>query len=153
MDRWVRVLEDLVRIPFTNISFGLDVILGLAPVVGDVAGLLCGLPLLFAGVRRRVGWVVLMVMSLNVLLDAVVGSIPVLGDLFDIAWKSHRKNFQLLKDPGSLPAVLSEARMKLGALIGIVGLLLAMLVGLLIFAVRAWIFLLEWSWTVGGVGA
>lgn len=148
MDRWVGILEDLIRIPFTNIRFGLDVILGLVPVVGDFAGLLCGLPLLVVGMRRRLGWVVLLVMSLNVLLDAVMGSIPVLGDLFDIAWKSHRKNLQLLKHPASLPVVLGEARMKLGALIGIVGLLLAMLVGLLVFAVRAWILLLEWSWTL-----
>ena len=118
------------------------------PVAGDFAGLLCGVPLLVAGIRRRVGWIVLLIMSLNVLLDAVMGSIPLLGDLFDIAWRSHRKNLQLLKDPGSLPAVLGEARMKLGALIGIVGLLMALLVGLLFFAVRAWIFLLEWSWTV-----
>jgi len=92
--------------------------------------------------------VVLLVMGLNVLLDAVMGSVPVLGDLFDIAWKSHRKNLQLLKDPGSLPAVVGEAKTKLGALIGIVALLLALLAGLLVFAIRAWIFLLEWSWTV-----
>jgi hypothetical protein len=148
MENWVRILEDLVRIPFTDIRFGLDVILGMAPVVGDFAGLLCGLPLLVAGIRRRVSFPVLLVMTLNVLLDAVMGSIPLLGDLFDVAWKSHRKNLQLLQNPRSLPLVLSEARIKLGALIGIVALLMVLLAGLLVFAIRTWIYLLGWSWVV-----
>jgi hypothetical protein len=148
VENWVRILEDLVRIPFTNIRFGLDVILGLAPIVGDFAGALCGLPLLVAGLRRRLPLRVLLMMTVNVLLDAVMGSLPVLGDLFDIAWKSHRKNLQLLQDPSSLSQVLGEAKMKMGALIGIVGLLLVALAGLLVFAVWAWISLLEWSWGV-----
>ena len=152
MEGWVRILEDLVRIPFTNIRFGLDVILGLAPIVGDFAGALCGLPLLIAGLRRRLPLTVLLMMTVNVLLDAVMGSIPLLGDLFDIAWKSHRKNLQLLSNPASLSQVLGEAKVKIGALVGIVALLVVLLGGLLVFAVWAWIYLLEWSWGVGGVG-
>ena len=148
VESWVGILEDLVRIPFTNIRFGLDVILGLVPVVGDFAGLLCGLPLLVVALRRRLALKVLLVMTLNVLLDAVMGSIPVIGDVFDIAWKSHRKNLQLLQNPTALPQVLGEARAKIGALIGIVLLLVVLLAGLLFFAVRAWIHLMEWTWMV-----
>jgi hypothetical protein len=147
-ERWVELLDDAFRVPLTNIRFGLDVILGLVPVVGDVAGLLCGLPLVLAGLRRRVPYSVLLVMILNILVDAVVGSIPVLGNVFDIAWRAHRKNLQLLREPSSLPLVLREARWKLGALIGIVVLLALLLLGLLLFTMKLLLLALEWGWTV-----
>jgi hypothetical protein len=147
-ERWVEVLDDVFRIPCTNIRFGLDVILGLVPVVGDVAGLVCGVPVLVSGLRRRVPVSVLLVMTLNVLLDAVVGSIPVLGNVFDIAWRAHRKNLQLVREPSSLPLVLREVRWKLGALIGIVVLLAVLLAGLLLFTVRFMLLAREWVWTV-----
>ena len=148
MVQWVRILEDLIRIPFTNVRFGLDVILGVVPVIGDFAGLLCGLPLLVAAVRRRLPLAVVAVMSLNVLLDAVIGSIPLLGDVFDLAWKSHRKNLRLLQSPSSLPEVLQEARWKLGAILGIVVLLAVLLVALLFSSLRLWTLLLQWGWTL-----
>lgn len=142
----MHVLEDLVRIPFTEIRFGLDVILGLVPVIGDFAGLVCGLPLLIVGLRRRLHFPVLLMMTANVLLDAVMGSIPLLGDFFDVAWKSHRKNLKLLQNPEALPEIVREARWKLGALVGVVVLLAVMLVGLLAFAARFAAFAMEWSW-------
>lgn len=144
----MELLDDVFRIPGTNIRFGLDAVLGLVPVVGDFAGLLCGVPLLFSGLRRRVPASVLLVMTLNVLVDAVLGSIPVLGNVFDIAWRAHRKNLQLLREPSSLPLVVREARWKLGALIGIVVLLAVLLAGLLLFTVRFLLLARDWAWTV-----
>ena len=139
-----------MRIPGTEIRFGLDVILGLVPVVGDFAGMLCGLPLLVAGIRKRLRFPVLLMMTANVLLDAVMGSIPLVGDIFDIAWKSHRKNLTLLRQPEFLPDIMREASWKLGALVGIVGLLAIMLGGLLIFAVRIVAIGLDWGWRIPG---
>lgn len=132
-ERWIRILDDLVRIPGTRLSFGLDVILGLLPVVGDFAGLLCGIPLVVAGVRRGLPFRVVLVMVANLLTDAVVGSVPVLGNLFDLVWKAHRKNLVLLESPEAVSDVLREARWKLGVLVGIVFVLLVALVYLLVF--------------------
>ena len=122
--RWTNVLASAVRIPLTRITFGLDVILGLVPILGDFAGLLCGVPILVVAVKRRIPFVVILAMVANVLLDAVVGSIPVLGNLFDLFWKSHQKNLQLLQHPGSLATVMREAWWKLAGLVAVVALLL-----------------------------
>lgn len=142
MRRWIEILEDLVRIPFTRLTFGLDVVLGIVPVVGDFAGLICGLPILATAVRRRLPFRVLLVMLANVLLDAVVGSVPVLGNVFDLLWKAHRRNLQLLESPGELSTVLREARGRLAALAAVVFLLLLALVGLMVGVVWLYIRLL-----------
>jgi hypothetical protein len=131
LERWIEILEDLVRIPFTRITFGLDVVLGLLPVIGDFAGLLCGIPLVAAAIKRRLPFRVVLVMLANVLVDAVFGSVPVLGNLFDLLWKAHRKNLELLKHPDALADVLREARGKLAALVAIVSILAIALVFLL----------------------
>jgi hypothetical protein len=144
MERWTYLLDDFVRLPFTRFSFGLDVILGLLPVIGDFAGLLCGLPLLGAAIYRRRPIAVVLFMLLNVLIDAVMGSIPVAGDVFDIAWKSHRKNLRLLKNPERLPEVLREAWWKLAGLAGIVILLIVFLISLLVMVLDAYVGLLGW---------
>lgn len=134
LERWIDLLEDLVRIPGTRLSFGLDVLLGLLPVAGDLAGLLCGLPLVVIAVKRRLPFTVVLVMLVNLLVDAVVGAVPLAGNLFDLLWKAHRKNLVLLRRPEELGAVLREARWKAAALVAAVVLLSAALVSMLLFA-------------------
>lgn len=110
------ILEEAVPVPGTKYRFGLDFVLGLVPGLGDVAGMLLGLPILATGLRRRLGWRVLLVMSANVLIDAVGGFVPVLGNVFDFFWKGHSKNLRLLEDPGEVAAIVKEAGWKLAAL-------------------------------------
>jgi hypothetical protein len=75
----------------------LDPILGFVlPGAGDVATMLFGLYVLITAVRRRVPAVVLARMILNVGIDALVGAVPVLGDVFDVVFKAHRRNAELL---------------------------------------------------------
>ena len=139
LERWIRILDDLVRIPGTRLSLGLDVVLGLLPVVGDFAGLLCGAPIHVEAVRRRLPFRVVLLMVANLLVDAVFGSVPLLGNIFDMLWKAHRKNLLLLRSPESIPEVLREARWTLAALAAIVLLLAAGLAFLLVyFAWLAW---------------
>lgn len=133
--RWTNLLDSAVRIPFTRITFGLDVILGLVPILGDFAGLLCGLPVLWVAIKRRLPFTILLAMTANALLDAVVGSIPVLGNLFDLFWKAHQKNLQLLQEPESLSAVLKEAWWKLAGLMAVVLLLLVLAIYLVVVLV------------------
>lgn len=131
LERWIYALDELIRIPGTRLSFGIDVLLGLLPVVGDFAGLLCGVPVLVAAVRRRLPFAVLLMMAANLLIDAVVGVVPLLGNVFDLVWKAHSKNLRLLGRPEELADVLREARWKLLALAGLVAALAAVLLFLL----------------------
>lgn len=135
-----------MRIPLTRVTFGLDFILGIVPVVGDFAGLLCGVPIVLVAVQKRRPAVVILAMAANALLDAVVGSIPVLGNLFDLFWKAHQKNLLLLQEPESLTAVLRDAWWKFAGLVAVVVLLLVLSVYLVVvllwwlqrFAMAGW---------------
>jgi hypothetical protein len=78
---------------------GLDPILGLLlPGVGDVAGTLAGLYPVIVAVRRRLPALVIARMLLNLAIDALVGLVPIAGDLFDLGWKANRRNVALLRD-------------------------------------------------------
>jgi hypothetical protein len=95
--RWAGLLDSAFRVPGTQIRFGLDPILGLFPGIGDLATPILAVVILVHGARVRVPKIVLARMVLNALIDFVVGAIPVLGDLFDFAWKSNDWNLALLE--------------------------------------------------------
>ena len=93
-----RLMDTAVHIPGTNIRFGADSIMGLLPVVGDAGGALIGL--IIVNEARRLGLPnhKLARMLYNLGIDAAVGTVPVLGDVFDLYFKSHRRNVQLILD-------------------------------------------------------
>lgn len=91
-----RLLDDRFRIPGTGIRFGLDSILGLIPGIGDAATFLLSLYPIHVAWRAGVPAGALARMVLNVGLDLGIGSIPILGDLFDLFWKSNRRNLDIL---------------------------------------------------------
>lgn len=94
----VRVMDEAITIPGTNIRIGLDGILGLvAPALGDVLLASSGLLLIVYGFFSGVPGVVLLRMAINVAIDALFGSIPLVGDLFDFRFKSNRKNVDLIE--------------------------------------------------------
>lgn len=90
------LLDDFIRIPGTSIRFGLDGIIGLIPGIGDVAGGVASAILILAAWARGVPKVVLLRMVANVGVEVLVGSVPILGDMFDIAWRANRRNYALL---------------------------------------------------------
>jgi hypothetical protein len=90
------LLDEAFRIPGTSIRFGLDGILGLVPGLGDVLAGLLSLIIPIAAWIRGVPYVTLVRMTTNVAVGVLVGSIPLFGDIFDIAWKANRRNYQLL---------------------------------------------------------
>jgi hypothetical protein len=92
-----RLLDRAFRIPGTNITFGADAILGLIPGGGDIAGAVFSGWLILLGSRMGLPRHVLMRMVANVAIDTVGGSVPVLGDLFDVAWKSNTRNLKMLE--------------------------------------------------------
>jgi len=91
------VLDDLVRIPGTRRRVGLDPVLGLVPWLGDWMPLLASLDLIVSAARRGAGPAVLLRMLGHVGVDALVGTIPLVGDLFDLGWKANRRNLAILE--------------------------------------------------------
>ena len=90
------LLDEAFRIPGTPIRFGLDGIIGLVPGIGDVLAGLLSLVIPLAAWIRGVPYVTLVRMAANLAIGVLVGSVPVVGDIFDIAWKANRRNYLLL---------------------------------------------------------
>lgn len=92
-----RLLDTAIRVPGTNIRFGLDAVLGLIPGLGDVSGAALSGYIVIAAARLGVPRAVLGQMLLNLGVDTVVGTIPLLGDLFDVGFKANVRNTALLE--------------------------------------------------------
>jgi hypothetical protein len=101
-----RILDSAVGIPGTRFRVGLDAILGLIPGGGDVAAAALSGYIVLTAARRGVPRAVLARMLLNVLVDTAVGSVPVLGDLFDVAYKANMRNVELLERHDRDPATV-----------------------------------------------
>lgn len=102
--RWteVRRLADLLdsrfRIPGTQQTFGVDAIVGVIPGIGDAVGLVAASVVVSRAVALGArGWT-LANMLLTMALDATVGSVPVLGTVFDVVYKANTRNVRLLED-------------------------------------------------------
>lgn len=97
-------MDSAFEIPGLKLRFGVDSILGLLPGVGDLVTSFVSMYILQEAQRRGVSRVTLTRMSVNVLIDLLIGSIPLLGDVFDVIWKSNQKNVALLIQHESAPA-------------------------------------------------
>jgi len=92
------ILDNRFRIPGTDIRFGLDFLIGLVPYAGDIISFLLSGGLVLAMVRHGASGMVVAKMLGNIVLDTTVGSIPIIGDLFDLQYKSNRRNYLLLQE-------------------------------------------------------
>jgi hypothetical protein len=93
-----RILDDAIPIPGTDYRIGIDPIAGAAPIAGDVVTGALSLYIVAESARLGVSYDTLVKMLLNVSVDVGGGSIPVLGTVFDAAWKSNKRNMRLLLD-------------------------------------------------------
>jgi hypothetical protein len=105
LDYIAALLDDIFRIPGTKIRFGLDALIGWIPGIGDAMTGIASFLIVFASWRRGVPKITLVRMIANVLLETMIGAIPVAGDIFHIVWKANRRNYRLLirekEQPGS----------------------------------------------------
>ncbi len=92
-DLWDRAFG----IPGTKWRLGLESLVGLLPVGGDVVGLGISIYILWQVVQFNLPKTILLRMVFNIAVDALVGAVPILGDLFDITWKANTKNVNLLE--------------------------------------------------------
>jgi len=91
------LLDSAFVVPGTSYRVGLDPIVGLLPWIGDLASPLFTIALLWQARDVRVPKVVLGRMIVNAGIDAIIGTIPIAGDLFDFGWKSNQRNMVLLE--------------------------------------------------------
>lgn len=132
-----RFLDEAVRIPGTGVRVGLDAIIGLVPGVGDVAGAALSGYVVLAAARLGAPPSVLLVMLFNVAVDAGIGSIPAIGDLFDVVWKANMRNAALLdRHLGAPGATRVASSWTIAAVVGSMLLLLAGVVALSVVVLR-----------------
>lgn len=140
LDRLSWLLDDLFRIPVLGWRVGLDALVGLIPGVGDTATTVASLYVLGSAVRYQVPKVTLLRMGLNLGIDYALGSLPLVGDVFDAWWKSNQKNVALLRERATVSA--SEARQGRISDWLFVGFIMILLVALAIGAAVVSIYLL-----------
>jgi len=93
-----RLLDNAFVIPGTGYRFGLDALIGLVPGLGDAVSAVFSSYIVLQASRLGAPKAVVSRMIANIAIDTVVGWVPILGDLFDVAWKSNVKNMALLEE-------------------------------------------------------
>lgn len=96
LDQLATILDDIFQVPGTKLRFGLDALLGLIPGLGDILSSLMSFLIVFAAWQRGLPQVTLARMMVNIAIDTLLGSFPIVGDAFDVVWKSNRMNYNLL---------------------------------------------------------
>ncbi|MGB9956639.1 DUF4112 domain-containing protein [Haloferax prahovense] len=122
-------LDEAFEVPGTNYRVGLDPILGLVPGIGDATASALSAYILVEAAMLGVPRATLARMLGNVVLDATVGSLPLVGDVFDAAWKANARNVRLLEaryDDASPAGAAADRRFLLAAVAAVTLLLVAL---------------------------
>jgi hypothetical protein len=141
-----RIADTAFGIPGTKWRFGLDALFGLVPGLGDIAGALVAVYALHVARLLRAPGVIQLHLLGNIALDAIVGTIPVLGDLFDFAFKAQTRNLKLLEDWLQLPQRTSR-RSRRGLVLVPVAIVI-LFAALTIFGVWMLALFFHWLWNL-----
>jgi hypothetical protein len=133
-----RLLDSAVRVPGTGIRFGADAVIGLIPGLGDIGGAALAGYLVILAQRLGVPRAVVLRMLANVAVDTLGGTVPLIGDLFDVAFKSNMRNVALRERALERPAATTRTSrlMVAGTILGLAVLVAAGLV-VTVLAIRA----------------
>jgi hypothetical protein len=132
------LLDSSIPIPGTRFSIGLEALIGLVPVLGDLVGVLLSSYIVREAAALGVGRSILARMALNVAVEGVVGMIPLAGDVFDAAFKANQRNVRLLN------AWLDDPRRTTRQSRGFMGLLGLALAGMLVLIGASGYLLVRW---------
>ena len=135
-----KLMDSQFKIPGTTIKFGLDALIGLVPGAGDFATFLISGYMITVMAKNGASGFVLARMVLNVVIDSLFGAIPVLGDIFDVAFKSNERNVKLMQEH------YVEGRHKGGAwkvVLPVLIILLVFVVGLVWLAYKLFVWLYQ----------
>ncbi|GAA4457097.1 hypothetical protein GCM10023189_27290 [Nibrella saemangeumensis] len=136
LDYLARLMDAQFRVPGTNFRFGLDALIGLIPGAGDLSTFAVSGFMVSIMAKNGASGFVLARMVLNIVIDALLGSVPIIGDIFDVAFKANMRNMRLMREH------YVEGRHRGGAwkIILPVMLFLLLFIGLLIWGVYKLIF-------------
>ena len=149
IEQLARWMDNVFVIPGTRIRFGVDAIIGLVPGLGDAITSIASMYILKVASRRGVPRVILVRMTLNLGIDYLLGSLPLIGDMFDVYWKANLKNVALIQRHAL--ATPSEARRGAAGDWFFVAGLMAALIALLVGCVTIAYFLVTALWhLIGG---
>ncbi|WP_232787335.1 DUF4112 domain-containing protein [Spongiibacter nanhainus] len=98
LNRFSRIMDSSIGIPFTRFRLGLESLIGLLPVVGDVAGLTLSLYVFLEAQQVGASGAVKLKILRNIGIDFVGGLLPVVGDAFDVLFKANTRNTKLLEN-------------------------------------------------------
>ena len=98
LDALSRLLDIAFAVPGTKVRFGVEAILRLVPGIGDAAASALSCWVLYEAYRLGVPKALMARMVANVVIEGVVGAVPVAGDLFDVGWRANRRNVSLLRE-------------------------------------------------------
>ncbi|KQT50916.1 hypothetical protein ASG43_06610 [Aureimonas sp. Leaf454] len=98
ISRLARLMDTAIRVPVIGVRFGADSVMGLVPGVGDAAGGLIGLFIINEARKLGLPRQKILRMIGNLGLDVAVGSVPLLGDVFDVYFKAHKRNANMILD-------------------------------------------------------
>jgi hypothetical protein len=146
VSRFAHWLDAGFRIPGTNLRFGLDPILGLIPGGGDAAGAVLAGWILVEAVRMGASRATVLRIAGNVALDAALGAVPLIGDIFDFVWTANLRNVALLERHLAAPDRAAHADRSFNVLV-LCG-VCALVLGLLVLG----ILLTRWAFRALGVG-
>ena len=134
--RMTHLLDELIEVPGTSIKVGLDPVIGLIPVAGDALSALAGGWVILEASRFGLPRVVLARMVANLALDLGIGAIPLLGDAYDLVFRSNSRNLDLFRKHALDPAASTRGEQAL--FIGL-GLLIVGIVWLVVMAMSTFI--------------
>lgn len=141
LSRLAWLMDSSFRIPGTQIRFGLDGLIGLIPGIGDALGAIISSHILTQAAHLGVPKPILLKMAFNIGFDAVLGIIPVLGDVSDFVWKANQRNVKLLNDYLEQPErTVTHSRFFVGIL-GLLAFSVVVLIGILGFLLMRWLWL------------
>ena len=130
-----RLLDTFFVIPGTRIRFGLEPIIGLIPFLGDQVTALISAALLYRSVQHRLPKIALVRMALNIFINAIVGMVPILGDIFVLWYKPNMRNYRILQRyAGQTTAVTGGDWLFVSILIGSTFFLIVVVTLLLVYA-------------------
>ncbi|MBH0077367.1 DUF4112 domain-containing protein [Pseudoalteromonas sp. SWYJ118] len=98
LERFSKLTDSSIGIPFTKFNIGLEAVIGLIPVIGDAAGLILSSYVLIEAQHLGVSKRIKTKMIINMLIDFVGGLVPFFGDIFDAFFKANTRNTRLLKN-------------------------------------------------------
>ncbi len=98
VERLAKLMDSQFKLPGTGFRFGLDGLIGLIPGAGDLSTFAVSGYMVMIMAKNGASGFVLARMIFNVLLDAAIGSIPLIGDLFDLAFKANIRNLKLMQE-------------------------------------------------------